>query len=62
MDGLVERAFSLAPESSTLVELRRKLIAEGYGYLDVHLHLSGRPIKEQLNKRLRPTGVKRRVR
>ena len=62
MDGLVERAFSLAPESSTLVELRRKLIAEGYGYLEVHLHLSGRHIKEQLNKRLRPTGVKRRVR
>ena len=62
MDGLVERAFSLAPESSTLVELRRKLIAEGYGYLEVHLHLSGRHIKEQLNERLRQTGVKRRVR
>ena len=62
MVGLVERAFSLAPESSTLVELRRKLIAEGYGYVDVHIHLSGRHIKEQLNERLRPTGVERRVR
>ena len=60
--GLVERAFDLAPETSTLGELRRKLIAEGYGYVDVHIHLSGRHIKEQLNQRLRPTGVKRRIR
>jgi hypothetical protein len=62
MDGLVERAFELAPLSSTLGELRRKLIAEGYGYVDVHVHLSGRHIKTQLNERLLSTGVKRRVR
>ena len=62
IEGLIERAFRLAPESSTLVELRRKLIAEGYGYVDVHIHLSGRHLKEQLNERLRSSGVKRRVR
>lgn len=66
MDGLVERAFELAPLSSTLSELRRKLIAKGYGYVDVHVHvhvhLSGRHIKTQLNERLLSTGVKRRVR
>lgn len=61
MDGLVERAFELAPLSSTLSELRRKLIAKGYGYDDVHVHvhLSGRHIKTQLNERLLSTGVKR---
>jgi hypothetical protein len=62
MEGLVERAFRLAPETSTLGELRRKLIAEGYGYVEVHIHLSGRHIKGQLNERLRPNGLKRRVR
>ena len=62
MESLVERAFRLAPESSTLVDLRRKLIAEGDGYVEVHIQLSGRHIKGQVNERLRPTGVKRRIR
>ena len=62
MVGLVERAFRLAPQASTLGELRRKLIAEGFGYVEVHIHLSGRHIKAQLNERLRPTEIKRRVR
>lgn len=62
MESLVERAFGLAPESSTLGELRRKLVAEGYGYVEVHIQLSGRHIKAQLNQRLRSTGIKRRVR
>ena len=38
------------------------LTAEGYGYVEVHIHLSGRHIKAQLNEHLRPTGIKRRVR
>ena len=62
MVGLVERAFRLAPQASTLGELRRKLIAEGYGYVEVHIYLSGRHIKTQLNDRLRPTEIERRVR
>lgn len=36
-EGTVERAFQLAPESTTLQELRQKLKREGYSQVEEHL-------------------------
>jgi hypothetical protein len=35
--GTVERAFQLAPECSSIDEIRRKLKREGYSAVDEHL-------------------------
>lgn len=35
--GTVHRAFQLAPECSSIDEVRRKLKQEGYGAVDEHL-------------------------
>lgn len=51
--GLVERAFQLAPECVSLDELRERLRSEGY--LQVHAHLEGKQIRDQLRDRLKPT-------
>ena len=37
MVGTVERAFQLAPECTSVEEMRRKLMAEGFVQIDAHL-------------------------
>ena len=58
--NIIERAFELATESTSLVEVRQKLKREGYVQIDAHL--LGRHIRGQLTKRLLPNGQARRVR
>lgn len=47
---LIARAFELAPECSSLKELRRKLQVEGYALLSIDMHLNGRGIHRELQK------------
>ena len=49
--GTVERAFQLAPECSSLDELRSKLIGEGHFNIEVHLRGSLRKELRQLLSR-----------
>jgi hypothetical protein len=49
--GTVERAFQLAPECSSLDQIRAKLKREGYS--SVTQHLSGSVIRKDLAKLLR---------
>ena len=50
MVGTVERAFQLARESTSLEEVRRKLISEGFANIDAHLQGSlRRELKQLLN-------------
>ena len=51
--GTVERAFQLAPECSTMEELRTKLINEGCTNIDAHLKDS---LRRELKKLLRSSG------
>ena len=48
--NVIERAFQLAPECTTLDELKRKLVREGY--FQVSAHLSGRQIRTQISSLL----------
>jgi hypothetical protein len=48
--NIIERAFQLAPECQSVVEVRNRLSREGY--LQVDAHLGGRMIKAQLKERL----------
>lgn len=48
--GTVARAFALAPESTSLDELRQKLKREGYSQVDEHL--SGAALRSDLKKLL----------
>jgi len=48
--NIIERAFQLAPECKTVVEVRNRLSREGY--LQVDAHLSGRTIKAEIKQRL----------
>ena len=50
--GTVERAFQLAPECSSIDELRAKLRKEGCSSVDTHLQ--GPSIRKDLSKLLRP--------
>jgi hypothetical protein len=49
--GTVHRAFELAPECTSIEELRRKLKQEGYGAVDEHLQ--GNSIQNDLKKLLK---------
>jgi hypothetical protein len=51
--GVIERAYELAPECSTLDELRAALRRERHSNIDTHL--SGPQIRADLKKRLRKT-------
>lgn len=44
----IERAFELAPQVTTIEEIRKALRSEGYSNVDTHL--SGASIKAQLKK------------
>jgi hypothetical protein len=48
-DNIIERAFQLAPASTSLEEIRKTLRQEGYTSVDAHL--SGASIKADLKKR-----------
>lgn len=50
--NIIERAYQVAEESGSLEEVKRKLTREGY--LNVHSHLSGHQIRQDLLKRLNP--------
>ena len=52
--GIIERAYELARECSTIVEVKAELKKEGYA--QVEAHLSGRQIRSDLSKLLRPEG------
>ena len=49
--NIIERAFQVAPECQSIVEVRTKLRREGY--IQVDAHLGGRLIKSQIKQRLR---------
>ena len=49
---VIERAFQLAADCSSLKELRAKLHKEGYGANITDAHLAGRLIKAQLASRM----------
>jgi hypothetical protein len=58
---IVARAFELAPECSSLKELRRKLRQEGYPLVSVEMYLSGLGIRRELQKLYNGgTGAKKR--
>lgn len=48
---VIKRAFDIAWECDSLVELRRRLIVEGY--FQVNAHLSGWQIRRDLTRRLK---------
>ena len=48
---IVERAFELASQCSSLEELARKLDREGYSA--IHDHLGGPTLRAQLSKKLK---------
>jgi hypothetical protein len=48
--NIIERAFQLAAESTSVEEVKKKLMHEGY--LNVHAHLGGRQIRHDILKRL----------
>lgn len=50
--GIIERAFQLAPECRTIIEVRNRLSNEGY--LQVDAHPGGRMIKAEIRQRLMP--------
>jgi hypothetical protein len=47
--NIIERAFQLAPEATSIDEIRKTLRQEGYSNVDAHLE--GPSIKAQLKKR-----------
>ena len=52
--GTIERAFQLAPECTSVDELRFKLRKEGH--FNVDAHLQGGSIRKELTKRLKSKG------
>ena len=58
---IVARAFELAPECSSLKELRNKLRCDGYTLASIDMHLEGRGIRREMQKFYNGgTGVKKR--
>ena len=49
-DNIIERAFQLAPEATSIEDIRKILRQEGYSNVDAHL--GGPSIKADLKKRL----------
>jgi tRNA G26 N,N-dimethylase Trm1 len=47
--NIIERAFQLAPDSTSIEEIRKTLRREGYSNVDAHLE--GASIKADLKKR-----------
>ena len=47
--NIIERAFQLAPTSTSIEEIRKTLRQEGYSNVDAHL--AGQSIKSDLKKR-----------
>ena len=52
--NIIERAFELAPDCRSIVEVRDRLRHEGYFHVDAHL--SGRLIKSKIKQRLNVPG------
>jgi len=60
-ENVIERAFQLAPQCTSIDELKRRLIREGYFKVDAHLAgrytrtqilgLLNRELKQQVSKR-----------
>ena len=48
--GIIERAFQLAAESSSMEEVKQKLVKEGYS--NIHAHLSGKRTRHEILARL----------
>lgn len=48
--NIIERAFELAPDCHSIVEVRDRLRREGYFHVDTHL--GGRLIKSEIKQRL----------
>jgi hypothetical protein len=48
--NIIERAYELALESRSIEEIKKKLLREGY--VNVHAHLGGRQIRQDLLERL----------
>jgi hypothetical protein len=48
---VIRRAYQIAPECRSLVEVRRRLIDEGY--TQVNAHLAGRLIRREILARLK---------
>ena len=48
--NIIERAFQLAPECQSVIEVRARLRREGYFHVDAHF--GGRLIKSQIKQRL----------
>ena len=57
---IIERAFGLAGECSSLEDLIRKLGQENYS--NVHYHFAGKSLRAQLTKKLREPRVGRKLR
>jgi hypothetical protein len=51
---IIKRAFEIAPECTSIQEVKRRLVREGY--LLVSAHLGGRQIRRELKSRLKPKG------
>ena len=51
-ENIIERAFQLARESSSVEEIRKTLRREGYSNVDAHL--GGASIKAELKKQFVP--------
>ena len=47
-DNIIERAFQLAPEATSIEEIRKALRQEGYANVDAHL--AGASIKADLKR------------
>jgi len=50
-ENIIERAFQLARDSTSIEEIRKSLRQEGYANVDAHL--GGASIKADLKKRFR---------
>lgn len=50
--NIIERAFQLAPDFSSIDEIRKALRQEGYSNVDAHL--TGASIRADLKKRFAP--------
>ena len=53
-DNIIERAFQLAPEATSIDDIRKTLRREGYSNVDAHL--GGASIKADLKKRFARQG------
>ena len=57
---IIERALALAPECTSVTDVKRRLKNEGYTQIEEHL--TGRLTRQQIIERLVPNDKKRRIR